>query len=284
MSGSDDEERSDGSDSSQATPAQQHFGVTRGTGRRRDRLFADFMGQTKTDAVTAMALRQWGQKWNVGTRHSYLVTLIAELRRRNVKMQGDVKGVARAAKIALVAHKPLKAVPLTTEDVERAMHRTDDLMIATVIILMWKTAARLTSITQLRVDDVETDGETVRMTFRAGKTIISTGAYTLWARVEHERVHEWIRQRQTECRYGDMMFTKTAEQLYRPITKVIGAPFAIRSFRRGALMTLAEMDVEPADIRLISRHTADKGLYGYLDSGAASRYEQNRILHLTDQL
>lgn len=244
----------------------------------------DFLGAGphRRLSATAAEIATWASQWSDGTRLSYVTTLIAEMKRRGVTTTGDVKGICRAAKLALMAHVPDKAVPITRDEVMEIVRTLPDDELATTLCLMWKTASRLTSITQLYASDVVTDGRIVRMTFRRGKTIISTGPYTLWAEIEVPRVHEWIRRRQS-TKPGTLL-TRTAEQLYKPIHEALGQQYGTRSLRRGALIAIAATGVEPKDLRLISRHTTDKGLYTYLDYGAASAYDRHVILSLTGEL
>ena len=261
----------------------ERYGVTAATNRRRLRTTNDFLSRMAGAQATAKALRDWGMEYSVGTRLSYLTTVVAELRRRQVPISGDVTGVIREAKIALMAHHPRQATPLTPDTVAEVLLRTTNDEHYAIMMLMWKTASRLTSITQLETVDVtplKDRPDVVRMLFRRGKTILSTGPYTLWAEVD-DRTLRYIKSRRTQ--QEQWLCTKRAEQLCGPLG-VILREFQIRSFRRGALQQIASIDVTPDDLRIISRHTTNQSLYRYLDHGSASKYEQNTVLNLTRHL
>ena len=257
--------------------------MTAGTNRRRLRTTNDFLSRLAGSAATAKALRDWGLEFSVGTRLSYLTTVVAELRRRKITVSGDVPGVIREAKIATMAHHPQQATPLTPDSIADVLQRTTNEEHHAILVLMWKTASRLTSITQLETADVVqcTDpANVVQMTFRRGKTIISTGPYTLWAEVDDKTLrYIALRHQQGE----KWLCSKRAEQLYGPLGTIL-REFQIRSFRRGALQQIASIDVKPDDLRIISRHTTNQSLYRYLNHGAASKYEQKTVLDLTRHL
>jgi hypothetical protein len=261
----------------------QRYGVTAATNRRRLRTTNEFLSRLAGSEPTAKALRDWGLEYSVGTRLSYLTTVIAELRRRQITVSGDVPGVVREAKIALMAHHPQQATPLTPDAIAEVLLRTTDDEHYAIMMLMWKTASRLTSITQLETVDVtplKDRPDVVRMTFRRGKTIISTGPYTLWAEVD-DRTLSYIESRRAQRE--QWLCKKRAEQLYGPLGAIL-REYQIRSFRRGALQQIASVDVTPDDLRIISRHTTNQSLYRYLDHGAASKHEQNTVLNLTRHL
>ena len=262
----------------------ERFGVTVATNRRRKRLVQSiFQMHGKLKTITAPKLRQWAQQFNAGTRHSYLVTAIAELQRQQVKLAGDVKGVAREAKLALMAHRPQQATPLTGEQVRQAAARVTDPEVHAVIVMMWKTASRLTSITQLATDDVRNTSAgplTISMTFRRGKTILATGPNTLWAQVD-EPTMAYIQARRAAA--APTLCRRTAEQLYAPIRAALPG-FQIRSFRRGAIQELASTGATLDELRIVSKHISDSSLYRYLNFGEKSAHERDKVLRLTQHL
>ena len=262
----------------------QRFGVTAATNRRRDRLATDLTAFARTEGgLTAVVLRNWGLRYSAGTRHSYLVTVVAELKRRGTTISGDVPGVVREAKLALMAHVPKQAEPLTSDEVQEVLRRCQDLELYAATELMWKTASRLTSITQLMTRDVkelpEGDG-TISMTFRRGKTILVTGPYTMWAKVSDET----LRYIRSQHEHGlERMFQRDAEQLYGPMHRLLQG-YHIRSFRRGAVQQMASTDVTLEELRLVTRHVSDQNLYRYLNFGEMSLSERNKMLAMTNRL
>jgi hypothetical protein len=258
--------------------------VTAATNRRRDRLATDLTSYAKHgEALTATVLREWGLRYSVGTRHSYLVTVVAELKRRGTTISGDVPGVVREAKLELMAHPPTQAKPLTSAEVQRILQRCQDLELYAVTELMWKTASRLTSITQLMTRDVKelsSDSNTVSMTFRRGKTILASGPYTLWARVSSETLRYIRSQREHGL---EQLFQRTAQQLYAPMRRLLQG-YQVRSFRRGAVQQMAATDVTLEQLRLVTRHVSDQSLYRYLNFGEESLSERRKMLTMTDKL
>ena len=261
----------------------QRFGVTAATNRRRERLVTDLAGYAGREGeLTATVLRSWGLRYSAGTRHSYLVTVVAELKRRGTTISGDVPGVVREAKLELLAHPPKQAKPLTSGEVQRILQRCQDLEMYAATEMMWKTASRLTSITQLMTRDVKElpDGETISMTFRRGKTILVTGPYTMWARVSNETLRYIRSQREHGL---EQLFQRSAEQLYGPMHRLLQG-YHIRSFRRGAVQQMASTDVTLEELRLVTRHVSDQSLYRYLNSGEESLSERRKMLAMTNKL
>ena len=262
----------------------ERYGVTTATNRRRKRLAEDILATCKNKRpITAPELRAWASKFSPGTRHSYLVTVIPELGRRQVKLTGDVKGVVREAKLALTAHRPVQAPPLNATLVRETTAAISDPELHAVIVLMWKTASRLTSISQLETADVKEVPSlysTVSMTFRRGKTILATGPHTLWAEVDQSTL-SFIRRRRSQN--AQNLFSRTAEQLYRPIRAAFPG-YQVRSFRRGALQELAATGATLEELRIVSRHMTDASLYRYLNFGEESHAERDKVLRLTHRL
>jgi integrase len=206
---------------------------------------------------------------------------VAELKRRGTTISGDVPGVVREAKLELMAHPPKQAKPLTSDEVQRILSRCQDLEMYAVTEIMWKTASRLTSVTQLMTQDVkETDNNTISMTFRRGKTILASGPYTLWARVSNETLRYIRSQREHGL---EQLFQRTAQQLYAPMHKLLQG-YQVRSFRRGAVQQMASTDVTLEELRLVTRHVSDQSLYRYLNFGEESLSERRKMLAMTDKL
>jgi len=152
-----------------------------------------------------------------------------------------------------------------------------------VIVMMWKTASRLTSITQLATDDVRNTSAgplTISMTFRRGKTILATGPNTLWAQVD-EPTMAYIQARRAAA--APTLCRRTAEQLYAPIRAALPG-FQIRSFRRGAIQELASTGATLEELRIVSKHISDSSLYRYLNFGEKSAHERDKVLRLTQHL
>ena len=136
---------------------------------------------------------------------------------------------------------------------------------------------------QLQTEDVKevpSLPNVVSMTFRRGKTIITTGPYTLWAEVDQPTI-AFIRRRQAQ--QEQHLILRTAEQLYRPLRAVFPG-YHVRSFRRGALQELAMTGATLAELRIISRHMTDASLYRYLNFGEESYAERDKVLQLTHRL
>jgi hypothetical protein len=119
--------------------------------------------------------------WKPTTKFTAAVTIIEELRRRQTPMTGDTAGLVRLLKQQLLAFKPSRAVMATTDDVTAIVKSAPTTELKALVILLFSFAARLTSIIKVVRNDIHLhllpaqEGGLLTVTFRAGKTIISTG-------------------------------------------------------------------------------------------------------------
>jgi hypothetical protein len=259
----------------------ERYGVLAPTNARRARLTTEILTMCPAARMNARTLFEFGQRYRVGTRLSYIATVRAELARRGIKIHGDVNGVLRAARLEQLQHHAQRAAPMTAQTLATLPVASDETH--AILTLMWKTASRLTSIAQLETADIKLlEPDRIEMTFRRGKTILATGVYCLWATVD-ERTYAFVKHR---VEHGGRWLTDTpTKDLYAAIAAVLrGTGFQVRSFRRGALQAIAAEGFAPEDIRILSRHTTNESLYKYLNDGAASAYERDRVLRLTHML
>ena len=275
-------------------PVQQpitHRGVTERTALRRNTSRDLFLAFCNNRPPTADLLATFcNQQWQLpSTRFTNLVTIVAECRRRGIAISGDIKGLTREQRIISLADKPQRATPALTPAVLRIADSLWDrgLKEASVLsLLMWGAAARLTSFLRLRRDDVRditinnnSPFSSGSITFRTGKTITATGPYTVRISAP-TRAWEWL-QEQT----ATLLFTRTPDFYYRllgPFLRQEG--IEVRSYRRGALQTLAREGQDPSDILLMSRHTDVTGLYQYLDDGLHAAWETTKQEYLSTRV
>lgn len=269
---------SDETDSTQ--DSVEHFGITKRQATRRDKLRTKFLkkfptSDNTTEANTIMKFIQKKYK-NPTTALSSLTTLAAELKRRNIAIIGDMPGIKRMFALRATKHQPQRVPPIPKEIIIARIASTKDLEIATMIAMTWTFGARLTSIHKLKRDNIsfsqrDHNSAWILATFREGKTILSTGAYSIRGIIP-TKFANWTTEQ------SNTIFKADIEYYYSKIKKAIH-PYKIRSIRRSAMQTLAEQH-KPESILLLSRHKTIASLYAYLDDGSKATWEH----HETEQL
>jgi len=256
------------------------FGVTEKTLRRRAQLTKKFLKRAPNLQAKELLTFLQNKRWKPSTKFSHAVTIIAELKRRSQPLKGDVNGLLRELKLEMIKTKPNRVTPIDGKSLANILTRTNDLEIATLICLTWAFAARLTSIIGLTRTDCEfhqiaPQWTSLRATFRSGKTISTTGPYSIRTQIPTIYAN-WILSQPMQ------IFRRTTEQYYAACTRALN-PFTVRSIRRGALQQLAQ-EFEPEQLLLFSRHTRIKGLYAYLDDGANAHWELNKMTTMAQHL
>lgn len=277
---SDDETGSD--EIADPSAEAEGIGVTSNTHRRRLREFHDllrFANFSPGDTIPGPTLLKWAHTKPPRSRLTYVTTVIAALHRRNIPTT-HAQAVVREIKLRHLLEAPMRAVPATIADMAHVSSWHDQELKA-LLDLCWSFAARMTSITQLQMTDLAIRGNHLRATFRAGKTITSTGPYTITAVVDKQTIAYLCDIQEHTRRYP---FPMPIDTYYRRSRKVL-APLGlqVRSLRRGALQLLATT-TPPQDLLLLSRHTSIKSLYSYLDDGKFAHWEHAKLLQLTSLL
>lgn len=272
---------SEETDSSSAT---SHLGVTDGTASRRNRIYAKYNRKNRIQqghTLISTALK-WIEKksWQPSTKLSNFGTLLKMLELKNVTVIGDRTGAIRQLKNTSIWHQPNRVPPLDLQSLLKAARRTDAHHRA-LLHMTWAFAARLTSITQLTRAQIHLTAHNerftiIRATFRAGKTILATGAYTITAMIPTESAN-WITTRSAR------IFDHDIKNYYAKLKSIL-KPFKVRSIRRGALQLLASKNTSPENLMLLSRHKTINSLYAYLDDGAEARWEIERTLNMNAEL
>lgn len=220
------------------------------------------------------------KKWSPTTKLSHFATLAKMLQLSKVTILGDLSGATRQLKLDAIRHPPERVTPITLPHLLKISFKTD-LHHRALIHLSWAFAARLTSITaltrqQLQFHQHNDRFSTVTATFRAGKTILATGAYTITALIPTQTAN-WILSRPAR------IFDHHIQTYYNTLRRVL-RPYKIRSIRRGALQHLAKQGIAPELIMLISRHKTIASLYAYLDDGLHAAWETRQTIPLTASL
>ena len=220
------------------------------------------------------------KKWSPKTKLSYVMTLLSQFTRHGISLVGDKKGMIRLFKLEALKHAPTRVNPIPLQQLIGRLRQTKEMDIEAMITLMWAYAARLTSIHQIRQTNMEfkqMDSRTTAVctTFRAGKTILATGAYSITARIP-TRIANWLLAQPAT------VFPQTVGYYYDKVRRIL-RPYTIRSIRRGAVQHLAK-EFDNEQIRLITRHTKAAGLYAYLDDGRHETHEQETSLQMSSRL
>ncbi len=145
------------------------------------------------------------------------------------------------------------------------------------LFLCWRCASRGTSITKLQIRNVfllhSTQGSNLALTFVEGKTLATSGPYTLHLAVPPQIVALIRTTIGHKSRYKSSRLFTAADQSY--IAKTLkDNGLEIRSLRRGALQAMAKAGAPPAELLHFSRHSETKGLSAYLDHGLHSHWEE----------
>lgn len=222
-----------------------------------------------------------------------LTTAIAELKRLNITIIGDVKGLIKAFTTEATAHHRNRDPPATPSQVHTILNSQVSITTKQIITLLWATTCRLTSILGLQNRDIvvkgypERDPMTQRVTpitvqiFR-GKTLNATGPFTVRT-VIPTTIALTIITLQTQHSPEAVLFPGTTDSYYKRLRPTLAHHnLTVRSFRRGAIQTLTQYP--PDQIRLFSRHTSNKSLYNYLDDGLLATWEHTHMETMANQL
>ena len=174
-------------------------------------------------------------------------------------------------------------VPATLLDVKRALEFLPSDRLKWLLITSWFTSSRPTIDTVYveKRDFVMGDDGKGRVTFRRSKTARKIGAYTIPLNITDPECIQIV-QRYFNSVDSDFMIplpttgsgdsriiepkveSSIRNQLFAAIRKV-RPELEIKSFRRGTIARLAELDLETPDILLFTKHTQEKGLKRYLN-------------------
>jgi hypothetical protein len=208
--------------------------------------------------------------------------------------------------------KKTKAPPMTERHarrLERAMRRQRSPM-EIGILLAWMFGQRISDVLQLHADDIETfrtrrafasnhspHGHTntsppakrsfIVVTFRRGKTIGTTGPFTLHIDSDLS-VARWVRELAHRHR-GRFLFTGDPENSKRTrarmsastrnAMKMMGERLEARSIRRGGLQAMAGIGMTMETIQtFFSQHRSTRMLREYLDHG---KFDGTQAIHHT---
>lgn len=161
------------------------------------------------------------------------------------------------------------------------------------LTLMWLTAHRATSLTQLRRRDVRllspaeaptpTRSHMLSLRFREGKSNRFIGIYTIHLDLPSQLV-PFCSQQLTSPH--DLFFGPPAavRLISRQVSRAL-APFGgVRAVRKGALQLLARNNIAPEDLLLLSRHTSLKTLSLYLGGGMHLFHDAQRTSTMSTML
>lgn len=265
-------------------------GVTLRTALRRQQVWKEFNSFLKAtglsfhvDSVSTFATQRWPA---ISTRHTNVVTLLADARRREKPIPGDSAGYVRELQKQLLYHKPTRAETFDPSVIHRILRLIIIPEDRHLIILMWGSAHRLTSFLMLRRSDINEitqisdDLWAATFTFRTGKTIISTGPYSIRIAFPADTAR-WIRQFANDS----ILWQAPADTYYRRLRPALQANgVTIKSIRRAALQHLALQREHPEKLLLLSRHTQVRGLYAYLNDGRFATWETDAQQRMSSML
>jgi hypothetical protein len=255
----------------------EEIGVTERTASRRLHEYRSFMEFTDNAAqVTTTALRAWIATRPERSQLTAMTTLLGALRRREIAVPPHAAMIVRELKKQHIARCPQRA-PVADSQLVHQWREAAPPDLAALLELTWMFAARLTSIINVQLEDIKVSGTQIMVTFRQGKTILSTGAYTLVTQVS-QRTIDWLKQ------LDGPPFPRNAEHYYRRLALIMRpSGHEIKSLRRGALQTASRTEA-PEDAMLLSRHTTKQSFYNYLDDGQHATWEHDKLRNMSGLL
>jgi integrase len=221
-------------------------------GRRRQRKWKASTTRTAFGTIRGVIARRdmYTLKFKPGDE-DYARDYARLLRMQEIDELGDIK----------------QAEPLTTGVVRRIIRRAlryNDTQLAAYVALMWATAARPGCTQALQTENVSMkDNGDVRVRFVKGKAVrLRQQPYTIHSRIVPEAriaVRRWCRQKE---KFPEGIMKKALAH-----TRAYGQGFQLRSFRRGAAMTLARAGASIQTIMKFTGHASEAMCYRYLGWG-----------------
>jgi hypothetical protein len=154
--------------------------------------------------------------------------------------------------------------------------------------LMYVSAQRMTSILNLRSRDAFTifpappkwqlSHVCLSLRFREGKTIKSTGPYTI-------HVLFPVMDYQVLLLHEEFIFGQFRRQTAKAVSAALRrAGHDVRQCRRGSLRFLARNGATVEQLLLLSRHTSPRMLYQYLGAGLHLEHEMMTMVQMSENL
>ena len=160
-----------------------------------------------------------------------------------------------------------------------------------VAMMAFLNGQRISDMVQLGVADLMLNDEYLMITVRRGKTVPTTGPYTLWMRRNEyptETLIATAQQAMKEKRLFLFSDTNANEEREKILQKIKDMIFSIdddlelRSFRRGGLQRMASLGFNTETLLQFSRHTDAQMLMRYLNWGQHSAHRQQTMIQVLD--
>jgi integrase len=161
------------------------------------------------------------------------------------------------------------------------------------ILLAYAHGQRISDVVQLHYDDVVEGNSFVSLFRRRGKVVTSTEAFTTHLGARTPLASLVLKQARQASSEQSFLFTKHntlkerqvfLSQIKRTLHS-LSPELELRSIRRGGLMQMA-VNGEPLETirELLSKHSSNKTLLGYLDSGSVVRHNALTTSRIAAQL
>lgn len=242
-------------------------------------------------------------KWShVGTRINWLGSALGAVKRRDMYMSHKLDYLWPIPAFIYDQLKTWRSNQLLVQNFD--LPHIDTASIETIatslqpvaslyLRLMFRTAQRSTSISKLQARDIfverhsalnllgEPRLQSLSIRFRDGKTITTTGAYTLHTLVSSQDI-SLLHHLASQHRF---IFGPHRQRVAAQVSQALReAGYDVRACRRGALRHLAAAGYSDEALMLLSRHTSRQTLYKYLGAGLWLRAEAQTMLEMAQRL
>ena len=160
-----------------------------------------------------------------------------------------------------------------------------------IAMIAFLNGQRNSDMIQLGVADLQINEDYMMVTVRRGKTVSTTGPYTLWMRRNTYPTETLIATTQEALKEKRLFLfseTNTEEERQKMLNKIrdmitsIDDDLELRSFRRGGVQRMASMGFDTDTLLQFSRHADGQMLMSYLNWGQHSTHRQPTMIEVLD--
>jgi integrase len=162
-----------------------------------------------------------------------------------------------------------------------------------IVMFAFVNGQRISDMVQIAVSDITIEKNTLMITVRRGKTMMTSQPYTLWMRREapaaEAMINTWIRAKKSNRLFllSEMNADEERAKLLSTIRDMITSTndqLELRSIRRGGLQRMASLGFSLDRIITFSRHSDTPMLMRYLGWGSTLVIRQKEMIEMTDAM
>jgi integrase len=220
------------------------------------------------------------RKWKASTALDLLVTFLSIIKRADqlipeaspelvdqIRQSSLIADFFRALRKRAAAETRINLPRLSAQEFQQHLSSQQDPRIRIALMLCWAHAARPSNVHRLNTSNIAIRDNLVVITWTAAKTILTRGPYTTKSTLpahHREELENYLRTLSP----GDPLFDVHENTFLQTVKKAIGNK-DLRSFRRGALTTLAQQGATAEELLTLSGHASLTSLRRYILYGAA---------------